>query len=257
MGILDRMSRLIRANINDLIDRAEDPEKMIDQILRDMEGNIRTARSQVAAMITQEKELEQDVNETTQLAAEWKEKAQRALNAGKEDLAREALRRKRDNEDNAKVYQQQYATQQQTVEKLKEQLRQLESKYQRTMSQRDSLIARQRRAEAQAKVAGMNTASLAPLDASAELDRMERKIRSTEAAALAQGEIVANSFDSQFDELDYDVDIERELEAMKAGDSGALDALEAEINAEPKDTTTPATESSDIEDGVFTEDSNA
>lgn len=103
MGIFDRMSRLIRANINDMIDRAEDPEKMIDQILRDMESNIRTARSQVAAMIAQEKELEADLNETKQLAAEWGAKAKRAVDAGKDDLAREALRRRRDNEENANV----------------------------------------------------------------------------------------------------------------------------------------------------------
>ncbi|MDP9370177.1 MAG: PspA/IM30 family protein, partial [Chloroflexota bacterium] len=90
MAIMDRLSRLIRANVNDLIDGAEDPEKMIDQILRDMQSNMMTARSQVAAMIAQEKELEADLNETRQLSAEWGQKAQRAVAAGKDDLAREA-----------------------------------------------------------------------------------------------------------------------------------------------------------------------
>jgi phage shock protein A len=226
MGILDRMNRLIRANVNDLIDRAEDPEKMIDQILRDMESNIVTARSQVAAMIAQEKELEADLRETRELSTEWGEKAKRAVGAGKDDLAREALRRKRDNEENAKVYEQQFQTQQQGVEKLKQQLQLLESKYQQTMSQRDSLIARQRRAKATKQVAEF-TSSLSPLDAGAELDRMERKIRGTEAQAAALADMEATSIDAQFRELDYDVDIEKELEALKGGSGATAGQIEA------------------------------
>lgn len=227
MGILDRMSRLIRANINDVLDRAEDPEKMIDQILRDMDSNMRTARTQVAAMIAQEKELEADLDETKQLAAEWSAKAKRAVDAGKDDLAREALRRKRDMDENAAVYQQQHDIQLQTVTKLKSQLRQLESKYQQTLSQRDSLIARQKRAQATKQVTQMaSTVSLTPLDASAELDRMERKIRATESEALAMGEMQENSYDDQFRELDYDVDIEKELEMLKGGSSGMLESGE-------------------------------
>src|SRR5699024_1985227 len=144
MGIFDRMQQLVRANVNDLIDRAEDPEKMIDQIIRDMESNIVTARSQVAAMIAQEKELEADTRESRHLAEEWGAKAKRAVNAGKDDLAREALRRKRDNEENVRSYEQQHTAQLQTVDHLKSQLQVLESKYQQTQAQRDSLIARQR-----------------------------------------------------------------------------------------------------------------
>jgi phage shock protein A len=229
MGILDRLSRLARANVNDLIDKAEDPEKMIDQILRDMQTNIGTARQTVAQMIAQEKELEADLKETRQLSAEWTEKAKRAVAAGKDDLAREALRRKRDNDENTKVYEQQYAAQQQSVEKLKQQLRLIESKYQTTMSQRDSLIARQRRAKATKSVA-QHTANISPLDAGAELDRMERKIRSNEAEAAALSEIESTSYDAQFRELDYDVDIEKELEALKGGApvAGALEAGDTE-----------------------------
>lgn len=225
MGIFDRMSRLIRANVNDVLDRAEDPEKMIDQILRDMDSNIRTARTQVAAMIAQEKELEADLSETKQLSAEWGAKAKRAVDAGKDDLAREALRRKRDMDENANVYQQQHDIQLQTVTRLKEQLRLLEAKYQQTLSQRDTLIARQRRAAATKQVTQMaSTVSLTPLDASSELERMERKIRATESEALAIGEMQSTSYDEQFRELDYDLDIEHELEALKSGTSGMLEA---------------------------------
>lgn len=234
MSILDRVSRLVRANVNDLIDQAEDPEKMIDQLLRDMQSNITTARAQVAAMIAQEKELEADLAESRQLSAEWSEKAQRAVDAGKDDLAREALRRRRDTEENARIYEQQHQAQDQTVEKLKQQLRLLESKYDTTLSQRDSLIARQRRAEATRQVS-QQVSSLSPLDVSSELDRMERKIRSNESQAAAMTELESGSYDAQFRELDYDLDVERELEALKSGSSGAPTAGALDAGATPAD----------------------
>jgi phage shock protein A len=226
VGILDRMSRLVRANINDLLDKAEDPEKMIDQIIRDMQGNITDARRQVAAMIAQEKELEADVRENTALSQEWGVKAQRAVTAGKDDLAREALRRKRDSDENLAVYEHQLEVQKDTVSKLRTQLNALESKYQQTMSQRDSLIARQRRAEATKKVVTQSSAvvaSLSGLDASSELDRMEARIRQSESEAAAYQELDTGSFDAQFRELDYDVDIEQQLEALKSG--GTVESL--------------------------------
>ncbi len=226
MGIMDRISRLVRANVNEIIDKAEDPEKMLDQILRDMQTNIQTARGQVAAMIAQEKELEADMKETRTLALQWAAKAQRSVDAGRDDLAREALRRKHDNDENARVYAQQYQAQTQMVEKLKGQLRQLESKYQTTMSQRDSLIARQRRAKAQVQVTQSLT-TLSPMNPTSELERMERKIRSQEAQASAMGELASTGFDAQFEELDYDVEIEEELAALKMGGATIDDELNA------------------------------
>jgi len=214
-GIMDRLTRLIRANINDMIDRAEDPEKMIDQLIREMQESIVTARSQVAAMIAQEKELELEVAETTKLAAEWGKKAERAVTAGKDDLAREALRRKRDNDENSAIYQQQLDIQKQAVSKLKDQLRQLEAKYQTTLGARDSLIARQRRAQATKQVADALVV-VTPLDPSSELERMERKIRSQEAQAMASLEMGDESFDAQFRALEAESDVEDELAALKA-----------------------------------------
>jgi phage shock protein A len=212
-GMMDRLSRLIRANVNDLIDRAEDPEKMVDQLLRDMQDSIVSARAQVAAMIAQEKELEIDTSETQKLAEEWGRKAERAVTAGKDDLAREALRRKRDNEENSRIYSEQLAAQTQAVTKLKDQLRQLEAKFAATQGQRDSLVARSRRAQAQRQVAEA-TVVYTPLDPSSELDRMERKIRSQEAQAAAALEVGDESFDSQFRALEDD-DVEDELDALK------------------------------------------
>jgi len=236
MGILDRMSRLVRANVNDLIDRAEDPEKMIDQIIRDMQTNITDARRQVAAMIAQEKELNADLKESRELSNEWQLKAKRAVDAGKDDLAREALRRKRDSDENLAVYQQQHEVQVQTVSKLKTQLAALESKYQSTLSQRDALIARKRRADATRKIVTNSSSAVSSLtqglDASGELKRMEDKIRSSESEAAAYAELQDESVDAQFRELDYDVDIEQQLEALRGGSSssvaGALETGESE-----------------------------
>jgi phage shock protein A len=226
-GVMDRLARLIRANINDLIDNAEDPEKMIDQILREMQDSIAMARAQVAAMVAQEKELELDAAETTKLAEEWGRKAERAVVAGKDDLAREALRRKKDNEENSAIYREQLTAQSQAVAKLKEQLRQLEAKYQTTLGARDSLIARQRRARAQRQVAEA-VVVFTPLDPSSELDRMERKIRSEEAHAMAALELGEESFDAQFRALEAESDVEEELEALKrslgAGGTASLPA---------------------------------
>ena len=213
-GIMDRLTRLLRANINDLIDQAEDPEKMIDQILREMHEGIVMARAQVAAMIAQEKELELDSAETKKLADEWGRKAERAVTAGKDDLAREALRRKRDNEENSLIYGEQLGVQAQTVTKLKDQLRQLEAKYQATLGARDTLVARQRRARAQRQVAE-TIVVFTPLDSSSELDRMERKIRSEEAHAMAAIEMGEDSFESQLQALEGASDVEAELDALK------------------------------------------
>ena len=218
-GMMDRLMRLVRANVNDLIDQAEDPEKMIDQILREMQESIVMARAQVAAMIAQEKELELEAAETSKLAEEWGKKAGRAVTAGKDDLAREALRRKRDNEENSAIYTEQLGVQTQAVSKLKDQLRQLEAKYQTTLGARDTLVARQRRARSQRQVAEA-VVVVTPLDPSSELDRMERKIRSEEAQAMAALEVGEESFESQFQALEAESDVEAELEALKASMGG-------------------------------------
>jgi phage shock protein A len=257
VGIMDRLSNLIRANVNDLIDRAEDPEKMLDQILRDMNSNIGVARTQVAAMIAQEKELELDLQQTQKLSAEWGNKAKKAVDAGKDDLAREALRRKRDNEQNSLVYQQQLTAQEQTVEKLKSQLKQLEQKYSSTLSHRDALIARSRRARAQKEVAEKISA-FSPMDPTSDLDRMERKIRSSEAQAAALTEIGDESYETQFRELEMDDDIEAQLQALKSGDepeslAGALTGGTADDSS----AAAAAAAATAAESGVSSTDPNA
>jgi phage shock protein A len=229
MGIFDRLSRLIRANVNDLIDNAEDPEKMINQILRDMESAVPQARQQVQEMIAQEKLVEADRNQAQKEALEWGRKAERAVAAGKDDLAREALRRKRDNEQNVQIYSEQLVTQEHVVAKLKDQLRQLEAKYQATLSRRDTLLARHRAAQATEQVA-QSLSTFSPLDPSADLERMERRIKSREAKAAALVEMNSETLDAQFLELD-DPDIEAELALLKGGGSSVDDGIEDELRA--------------------------
>jgi len=175
-------------------------------------------------MIAQEKELEFDRDETKKLADAWGDKAQRAVDADKDDLAREALRRQKDYSDNTELYQQQFELQNQSVTKLKSQLAQLEAKYDQTRSQRDSLVARQKRARATAHVAeSLSGTDFSSMDPSSDLDRMERKIRGQEAKSAAMLEMQDDSIDAQFAELDYDSDIEDRLAALKGGKSVAAE----------------------------------
>lgn len=219
MGILDRMSRLIRANLNDMIDRAEDPEKMLNELMREMQANIREARTQVANMIAQEKQVEAEMLEAQKESKEWERKAELALTRGKEDLAREALRRKKDAEETAAVYEHQLDTQREMVEKLKSQLKVLERKYNEAESKRDLLIARHRRAQAQKRITE-TFATLPDMSAMSELERMEKRILADEAQADALQELETDTVEWQFMELEADDDVEAELAALKARVSG-------------------------------------
>lgn len=230
MGILDRMSRLIRANINDLLDRAEDPEKMLNELLREMDANIREARTQVANMIAQEKELEADQREASRDAREWERRAEMAVTAGKDDLAREALRRRRDAESIAGVYAGQLASQQEMVERLKGQLRMLEAKYNEAESKRSVLIARHRATQAQKQITETLT-SLPGLDSHSELERMERKIRQDESRAAAMVELQSEDVSYQFHELDRDMDLEADLLAIKARVGGSSEEAAGELTS--------------------------
>ena len=240
MGIFDRISRLLRANVNDALDNAEDPEKMLDQLVRDMAEEIRGARGQVAAMIAQEKELAADKAEGERTSAEWQRRAELAVAQGKDELAREALRRKRDSDENARVYSEQLAAQQQTVSRLKNQLQELENKYDQMESKRDALIARSRRAKAQQQVSE-SLGNLPTSGAASEFERFERRVRTTEAKAAASSEMAELDTDDDFAALDRDMGVEDELSALKAKRGGGASA--------PASSSAPtAAGGSDIED---------
>lgn len=231
--IFDRMSTILRANINSMLDKAENPEVVIDQIIRDMSSAIAEARGQVADMIAQEKILQANVQRDRDLAAEWQNKAALAVQNGRDDLAREALRRKNDYDENARVYDSQLQAQSQMVDKLKSELARLESKYQDARRNRDMLIARHRRAETQQRVAQVS-AQLNTMDPSAELGRMEERIRLQEARAEAETELADTSFEDEFAALGADSQVESELMALKQqlGPGGQPAALPSGENAE-------------------------
>ena len=214
MGIFDRVSRLVRANVNDAMDNAEDPEKMLDQLIRDMTDEIRQARGQVATMIAQEKELASDKSEADRAAVEWQRRAEMAVAQDKDELAREALRRKRDAEENARIYGEQLVAQQHTVTRLKNQLQELDNKLGQMQSKRDVLIARSRRAKAQQQV-GETLAATPNDNAAGEFERFERRIRTTEAKAAASAELAELGHEDAFAALDRDGGVEDELAALK------------------------------------------
>jgi phage shock protein A len=222
MGILDRMSNILRANINALLDQAEDPEKTLDQIIRDMGDAIGQARGQVAEMIAQEKLLEADMERNLNLGREWGQKAELAVSRGADDLAKEALRRKIDYERNAQAYTSQLQAQQDVVNKLKHDLEQLEGKYEGAIRNREALIARHRRAVAQQKVA-QTAAQLTAIDPTSELARMETRIRQEEARAAAITEVNNRpNLEDQFAALESDHDLDRQLEDLRRKVAGQL-----------------------------------
>jgi len=215
MGILDRVTTILRANINELLDAAEDPEKMLDQIIRDMDAAIRDARSQVADMIAQEKLIKGDLEEARRLSAEWEKKAELAVSKGADDLALEALRRKNDYDEHAEVYQKQWEAQRAAVERLKGELQALEAKYNEAVRNKEVLIARRKRAAVTRKIA-VAEAKISTVDFSAELERMERRIREEEARAEAAAELAEKPLEKRFEELGADEALKEQLAALKA-----------------------------------------
>jgi phage shock protein A len=212
---IDRITGLLRANINDLLDRAEDPETMLNQIVRDMESAIREGREQVRDLIANEKMLHDDFERSRRLAGEWERKAEMAVAKGNDALALEALRRKKDFEAHAEVYKTQWDAQKQAVERFKQELQQLESRYEAAVRNREALLARRRRAVVREQLASTE-ARLTSIDFDAELERMERRIRSQEARAEATAEMADDSLDQQFRDLESEQDLQADLAALKA-----------------------------------------
>src|SRR5713226_4310031 len=128
MGMLDRVSTILRANINDMLDRAEDPEKMIKQLLQDMENQLIQVKTQVAASIADEQRLKERWHQNQQQADEWQRKAELAVQKGEDDLAKQALSRRNTFQQTADGFKEQYEEQARQVEQLKDALEKLEAK---------------------------------------------------------------------------------------------------------------------------------
>lgn len=215
MAILDRIGTILRANLNDLLSRAEDPEKILNQTILDMREAQYQARMETAEAIAEGRKLERDVNEQREHAQSWLQKAESALDSEREDLAREALKRKRSAEDLADALGEQLEAHQTMIERLKTQLKALEAKIDEAERKRRALLARQKTTEASRSVnAAMGAANAEK--AFEAFSRMERKIEHAEDKLAAEESLSSDlgEFDP-FAELE-DEGVEEDLAALKA-----------------------------------------
>ncbi len=205
MAILQRFWTMLKSNLNHLIGKAEDPEKMLNQMLLDMQEQLISAKKQVAVSIADEKRLLKQHEDQRALANDWEQKAMLAVKAGKDDLARQALERKAEHEKLANGFQEQWQLQKQAVEKLKVALGTLSEKIEDAKRKKNLLVARAKRAEAQKTItdtmSGMSNAN-----AFDTIERMEQRIDQMEAEASAAtelaNEIEVDELSAQFKKLD-------------------------------------------------------
>jgi phage shock protein A len=188
MGFLSRIARLIKANINAMISGAEDPEKVLNQIIVDMSEQLIEARKQVAIAIADEKRLNKQLEEEALKAKDWEKRAMLAVKAGDDALAREALARKKQHDDLVAQYQGQWQKQKASVDQLKLALRALNNKIEEAKRKKSLLIARQKRAEAQQRIQE-TLSGLKSTSAFEAFDQMASKIEQMEAQAEAQAEL--------------------------------------------------------------------
>jgi phage shock protein A len=214
MGLLERVSTLIRANINDVIDRAEDPEKMIKQVILDMENQYMQVKTQVAVSIADQHMLEKKQKENEDVGADWMRKAERSVDKQQDDLARAALDRYQTSQRLAQSYREQVNDQKVQVEALKGALMKLEQKLDEAKSKRDMLIARHRRSVALNKAAQAHNAA-GDGSKSAAFDRLKDRVNQSESVASAELELNSDDVGERLNRLDRDVEVERLLTDLK------------------------------------------
>ncbi len=219
MGIFDRIVTILKSNINDMISKAEDPKKMLEQIIMDMTEKLAQAKQEVATTIADEKRLQKSYLDAKKDAEGWEKKAMLAVNKGDDNLAMEALKRQETSQSLYQQYEQQWMAQKDSVDKLKMALTQLNEKIQEAQRKKNLLIARQTRAEAQTKIAN-TMSSLTDSSAFDSFSRMEEKINQIEAKAEAdvelQKELSGSNLEDKFKSLEMDSNIQDKLAALKA-----------------------------------------
>ncbi len=205
MGIFDRLSTLIKSNLNDLISSAENPEKMLNQIIVDMRNQLAKAKQQVAAAIADEKRLKDQADAEFKLADDWEKRAMLALQEGREDLARQALVRQQEHLEHGQQLATTWDAHKLETEKLKNSLRDLNDKIEEAKRKKNLLLARQRRAEAQARIS-QTMSGMSENSAFEAFARMEEKIttneRQLQAAQEIDEEFSGDNLASQFKQLE-------------------------------------------------------
>ncbi len=238
MGLFDRIKRVVSSNLNDLVSKAEDPEKMLEQAVVEMQEDLVQLRQGVAQAIAAQKRTEKQYNDAQNEINKWQRNAQLALQKGDENLARQALERKKTFTETGNALKASLDQQTVQVENLKRNLIQLESKISEAKTKKEMLKARITAAKAQEQlqgmVRGMNTSS-----ATSAFERMEEKVMLQEARAQSAGELAGTNLESQFAELESSSDVDDELAAMKAqlslpGGSSNQQALPPQQTSAPK-----------------------
>ncbi len=214
MALLERVSTLIRANINDLVDRAEDPEKMIKQVILDMRNQLMQVKTQVAIAIADQHLLEKKLKENSDAEAEWMRKAELAVDKKQDDLARAAIERGMSYKRLTKNYEEQVADQKMQVEELKSALNKLEQKLAEAQAKADLLLARHRRSRTLEKAADAR-GGFVENSASAAFDRMNGKVDRTEAIGQAKVELLGEDIEDRLANLEKEDAIEKMLTEIK------------------------------------------
>jgi phage shock protein A len=221
MGLFARLGTLIKSNINDLISKAEDPEKMLSQVLLEMQQQLVEAKKSVAVAIADEKKLQKQYSLEVDRAKEWERKAMVAVRAGDDALAKEALVRKQEHDTIGGQYQQQWIAQKAAVDKLKDALRLLNNKIEEAKRKKNILVARKKRAEAQRQIAA-TMQGLGDTSAFDTFERMAERINLLEAEAEAgaelAGELSGDNLEAKFLQLE-----------AGGGDDDALAELKAKM----------------------------
>lgn len=217
MGIFSKLSTLLRSNLNDMIARAENPEKVLNQIILDMRDQLTKAKQEVAVAIADERKLKAQAEEEAKQAQAWERKAMLAVEAGRDDLARQALLRQEEYAERAQSLYETWQRQAAETERLKDSLRQLNSKIEEARRKKNLLVAKQKRAQAQKRI-HETMAGLSDRSAFETFDRMAERIEENERRALAAAEVT--------EELNSGDVLDKEFAQLEKGDTAEARLLE-------------------------------
>ena len=219
MGIFERFSTMLRSNINDLISRAENPEKMLNQLILDMKTQLAKAKQEAASAIADEKKLQADAEALKKQAEDWERRAMLAVQEGRDDLATQALMRYNEALQGAQALHETWVKSKQETEALKHSLRQLNEKIEEAKRKKNILIARARRAEAQQRIQD-TLAGMGDKSAFESFERMQEKIEASERKAIAaaelQEEFTGDKLSREFEQLEYHGNADQQLLELKA-----------------------------------------
>ncbi|TWH60883.1 phage shock protein A (PspA) family protein [Desulfitobacterium sp. LBE] len=214
MSLFKRVSDNIRANLNSLLDKAEDPEKMLDQYLRDMEEDIAEAEVAVAKQLAVAWKFKAQLDDAVALVEKREAQAMEALGNNREDLARRALEDKKINKAKSEEFRRQYESSSAMAEQLRSELKEMKNEYEKLRIKRDTLVARAQAAKAQQEIHGA-VSGLGKDSTRRNFDRMEDKVLRMEAEAKVAGDLREKDLDQELESLGKDAEIEKELAALK------------------------------------------